>query len=130
MPKGADPFVDTTAKTLIAPAIVLETVVMPAHRCIVAGARGAALGVGRGVIDVAVGRWHATSREGAASVTRFDVPPIGSSGSAAGHTRVEVLACGCVGDRVPPLGIGLIEGDLSRDIGDHRREAVEFARMA
>ena len=61
MAEGAGPFVDATAEASIRPAKVLEAVIMSTGDCIVAGTRGATLGVGRGVIYVAVGGWHATS---------------------------------------------------------------------
>ena len=65
----ACPLGGAVGEGLVGPSVVSEAVVAAAHGGEVVGVGGSVFGPGGGVVEVAVGCWHAASREDAGAVS-------------------------------------------------------------
>ena len=102
--------------------MVADAVVVAAGGSQVTRGGAATLEPGDAVVDVAVGGGHATAGEHTGGMAGLNLSALGSSGAAAGDTAVQDAAGIGVGDHERPRVAGLVVGDLTSDVGDHRSE--------
>ena len=121
MAESAGPEVVAFGEGLVGPVgVVSDVVVVAAEGGQVPDFGGSAVGPLLKVVEVAVDGRHPTTGADAAAVTGFDVAALPGSGPPSGDAVVDGQATVGVGQSPPPLGTGLVFGDLAGDVGDDR----------
>ena len=81
------------------------------------------------VVEIAVDRWHSTTRKDTPGVPGFHVAAERGAGAPFGDAVDDEVTGLSVGDAPSPLGVFLFLGDLAGDVGDHRAVALQLTRM-
>ncbi len=123
--ESACPSVSACLEALECPAAVFEAVVGAAQRCEVPGDCRPAFGPGGSVIEVAVCCWGAASGEDTCLILRLDRPALGRCRATSGGSGVErFIRCG-VCDRVAPLRVWLLVGNVACNVCNDWPKPVE-----
>ena len=116
-------------ESLVGPSVILESVVVAACQGVVTGAGRSALRLGLGVVGVTVDSRHATPREDAVLVTRFDVSALCGIWASSSCPAAAVLIVLSAIDAPSPLPSLSKVRDLTCDVGDHGSVSGEFASL-
>jgi hypothetical protein len=126
----ADPQVVAAGEGIAFPSgSVSEDVVVATERVEVIDSGWSALGPGDAMVEVTVGRRHATPGKDAGAVTSFDMSTLAGGRPPAGDAGVDRLTSVGICDAPAPFGLLLLFGDLTGDVGDDRSVTGQFSRI-
>lgn len=109
------------------PGLMPDAVVVAAQGDQLVGMSPATVRMANPMIEVTLRSRHATSREDARHIARFDGPPLRSAGAPACGARDDGSTRRRIGHGEPPLRVPLLPGDVAGDVGDHRSVTGQLA---